>query len=157
MSKVSLHPICIKNQDENNNILGLDTSELRFGSVQNLYLELETLPLTELFRSHLHVSLCLYHVSFRLNFLNKFSALLAKQSVAKMLTLLYLHPDRFIFVVREVISIQQNVTLFYCSTSGKLYAKYEIGESLTLVYAEIDISTNYNLGLGVFLLFCTGK
>ena len=51
MSKVSLHPICIKNQDENNNILGLDTSELRFGSVQNLYLELETLPLTELFRS----------------------------------------------------------------------------------------------------------
>ena len=29
-----------------------DTSELRFGSVQNLYLELETLPLTELFRSH---------------------------------------------------------------------------------------------------------
>ena len=52
MSKVSLHPICIKNQDENNNILGLDTSELRFGSVQNLYLELETLPLTELFRSH---------------------------------------------------------------------------------------------------------
>ena len=55
MSKVSLHPICIKNQDENNNILGLDTSELRFGSVQNLYLELETLPLTELFRSHIHV------------------------------------------------------------------------------------------------------
>ena len=31
----------------------MDTSELRFGSVQNLYLELETLPLTELFRSHL--------------------------------------------------------------------------------------------------------
>ena len=30
----------------------MDTSELRFGSVQNLYLELETLPLTELFRSH---------------------------------------------------------------------------------------------------------
>ena len=29
-----------------------DTSKLRFGSVQNLYLELETLPLTELFRSH---------------------------------------------------------------------------------------------------------
>ena len=60
MSKVSLHPICIKNQDENNNILGLDTSELRFGSVQNLYLELETLPLTELFRSHhsTMVSIC---------------------------------------------------------------------------------------------------
>ena len=74
-----------------------------------------------------------------------------------MLILLYLHPDRFIFVVREVISIQQNVTLFYCSTSGKLYAKYEIGESLTLVYAEIEITTNYNLGLGVFLLFFTGK
>ena len=31
----------------------MDTSKLRFGSVQNLYLELETLPLTELFRSHL--------------------------------------------------------------------------------------------------------
>ena len=29
-----------------------DTSELRFGSVQNLYLELETRPLTEPFRSH---------------------------------------------------------------------------------------------------------
>ena len=52
MSKVSLHPICIKNQYENNNILGLDTSELRFGSVQNLYLELETRPLTEPFRMH---------------------------------------------------------------------------------------------------------
>ena len=74
-----------------------------------------------------------------------------------MLILLYLHPDRFIFVVREVTSRQQNVTLFYCSTSGKLYAKYEIGESLTLVYAEIEISNNYNLGLGVFLLFFTGK
>ena len=45
-------PYLHKYQDENNNILGLDTSELRFGSVQNLYLELETLPLTELFRSH---------------------------------------------------------------------------------------------------------
>ena len=33
-----------------------DTSELRFGSVQNLYLELETLPLTELFRSHVLIS-----------------------------------------------------------------------------------------------------
>ena len=44
--------ICIKNQYENNNILGSDTSELRFGSVQNLYLELETRPLTEPFRSH---------------------------------------------------------------------------------------------------------
>ena len=31
----------------------MDTSELRFGSVQNLYLELETLPLTEPFRMHL--------------------------------------------------------------------------------------------------------
>ena len=53
MSKVSLHPFCIKNQYENNNILGSDTSELRFGSVQNLYLELETRPLTEPFRMHL--------------------------------------------------------------------------------------------------------
>ena len=104
----------------------------------------------------LHVSLCLYHVSFRLNFLNKFPTLLAKQSVAKMLILLYLHPDRYIFVVRKVISIQQNechfVLLLY-----KWKAKYEIGESLTLVHAEIEISTNYNLGLGVFLLFFTGK
>ena len=33
----------------------MDTSELRFGSVQNLYLELETLPLTELFRSHIEI------------------------------------------------------------------------------------------------------
>ena len=47
-----LHPICIKNQYENNNILGSDTSELRFGSVQNLYLELETRPLTEPFRMY---------------------------------------------------------------------------------------------------------
>ena len=31
----------------------MDTSELRFGSVQNLFLELETLPLTEPFRMHL--------------------------------------------------------------------------------------------------------
>ena len=30
----------------------MDTSELRFGSVQNLFLELETLPLTEPFRMH---------------------------------------------------------------------------------------------------------
>ena len=44
--------ICIKNQYENNNILGSDTSELRFGSVQNLILELETRPLTEPFRIH---------------------------------------------------------------------------------------------------------
>ena len=36
------HPIYIKNQHENNNILGLDTSELRFGNVQKLVLELET-------------------------------------------------------------------------------------------------------------------
>ena len=30
-----------------------DTSELRFGSVQNLVLELETRPRTEQFRSHI--------------------------------------------------------------------------------------------------------
>ena len=35
----------------------MDTSELRFGSVQNLFLELETLPLTEPFRSHISYSL----------------------------------------------------------------------------------------------------
>ena len=60
------HPICIKNQYENNNILGLDnsklkfggvqtrvdTSELRFGGVQQLVLELETRPRTEQFKSH---------------------------------------------------------------------------------------------------------
>ena len=39
---------CIKNLDENNNILGLDTYELRFGGV----LELETRPRTEAFRIH---------------------------------------------------------------------------------------------------------
>ena len=32
---LSLHPICMKYQDENNNILRVDTSELRFGGVQN--------------------------------------------------------------------------------------------------------------------------
>ena len=36
------HPICIKNQYENNNILWLNTSELRFGGVQKLVVELET-------------------------------------------------------------------------------------------------------------------
>ena len=30
--------MCLKNQYENNNILGSDTSELKFGSVQNLVL-----------------------------------------------------------------------------------------------------------------------
>ena len=59
------HPICIKNQYENNNILGLDTSELRFGGVQmkvdtsklrfggaqKLVLELETRPRAEQFKS----------------------------------------------------------------------------------------------------------
>ena len=33
-------------------IVSLDTSELRFRSVQNLFLELETRPLTEAFRMH---------------------------------------------------------------------------------------------------------
>ena len=42
----------IKNQYENNNILGLDTSELRFGGVQKLVFELETRPRTEQFNSH---------------------------------------------------------------------------------------------------------
>ena len=43
------HPICIKYQDENNNILSVDTSELRFGGVRNsssswkLVLELSSL------------------------------------------------------------------------------------------------------------------
>ena len=60
------HPICIKNQYENNNILGLDTSklrfrgvqmrvvtsELRFRGVQKLVLELETRPRTEQLKSH---------------------------------------------------------------------------------------------------------
>ena len=36
-----------------------DTSELRFGSVQNLYLELETRPLTEPFRIHLKMDFVL--------------------------------------------------------------------------------------------------
>ena len=44
---------CIKNLDENKNILGLDTSELRFGGVQKLVLELETRHLIEAFRIHL--------------------------------------------------------------------------------------------------------
>ena len=48
----AVHPICIKNQYENNNILGVDTSELRFRSVQNLVLELGTCPRTEPFRIH---------------------------------------------------------------------------------------------------------
>ena len=37
----------------------MDTSELRFGSVQNLFLELETLPLTEPFRMHTYLHKCL--------------------------------------------------------------------------------------------------
>ena len=43
------HPICIKYQDENNNILRVDTSELRFRGVRNsssswkLVLELSSL------------------------------------------------------------------------------------------------------------------
>ena len=49
---LSAYPICIKNQYENNNILGLDTSKLRFGGVQKLVLELETRPRTEQFKSH---------------------------------------------------------------------------------------------------------
>ena len=61
------HRICIKNQYKNNNILGLDTSELRFGGVQmrvdtsefrfggvqKLVLKLETR--TEQFKSYLIV------------------------------------------------------------------------------------------------------
>ena len=53
----AVHPICIKNQYENNNILGVDASELRFGSVQNLVLQLETRPRTEPFRIHPHTQL----------------------------------------------------------------------------------------------------
>ena len=37
------HPICIKNQCENNNILGVDTSELRLGGDQKLVLKLSSL------------------------------------------------------------------------------------------------------------------
>ena len=69
------HPICIKNQYENNNILGLDTSELRvrgvqtrvdtselrFGGVQKIILELETRPRTEQFKSHCEISLTAVH------------------------------------------------------------------------------------------------
>ena len=46
---LSHQPICIEYQDENNNILGMDTSELRFGIVRNsssswkLVLELSSL------------------------------------------------------------------------------------------------------------------
>ena len=46
-----LNHIFIKNLDENNNILWLGTSELRFGGVQKLVLELETRPRTEQFKS----------------------------------------------------------------------------------------------------------
>ena len=47
------HPICIKYQDENNNILGMDTPKLRFRGVQNsssswkLVFELSSLNHTE--------------------------------------------------------------------------------------------------------------
>ena len=48
-------PICIKYQDENNNILGVDTSELRFGGVRNLSLSWKlVLELSSL--NHTHVS-----------------------------------------------------------------------------------------------------
>ena len=77
------HPICIKNQYENNNILGLDTSELRvrgvqtrvniselrFGGVQKLILKLETRPRTEQFKSHCETSLtAVYHTVAGKNF-----------------------------------------------------------------------------------------
>ena len=39
---LSCQPICTKYQNENNNILGLNTSELRFRGVQKPVLELET-------------------------------------------------------------------------------------------------------------------
>ena len=38
--------ICIKYQDENINILGMDTSGLTIGGVQKFVLELETSPRT---------------------------------------------------------------------------------------------------------------
>ena len=50
---------CIKNLDENNYVLGLDTSELRFRGVQKLVLELETRPRTEAFIIHVS-SLCTF-------------------------------------------------------------------------------------------------
>ena len=46
---LSHQPIYIKYQDENNNILGVDTFELR---CPKLVLELETRPRTEQFKSH---------------------------------------------------------------------------------------------------------
>ena len=51
-------PICIKYQDENNNILGVDTSELTIEGVQNLVLKLKTHPQTEVFRSHTPLHVC---------------------------------------------------------------------------------------------------
>ena len=54
------HPICIKYQDENNNILGVDTSELRFGGVRNtssswkLVLELSSLNHTKITHCYDH-------------------------------------------------------------------------------------------------------
>ena len=53
--------IFIKNLDENNNFLGLDTSELRFGGVQKLVLELKTRPRTEQFKSHFDGQLVANH------------------------------------------------------------------------------------------------
>ena len=49
--------ICIKYQGENNNISGVDNSELTIRGVKNLVLlELETRSQTEAFRSHIETS-----------------------------------------------------------------------------------------------------
>ena len=48
----AVHPICIKNQYENNNMLGLDTSGIKVWKCPEPRLELETRPLTEAFRIH---------------------------------------------------------------------------------------------------------
>ena len=69
-SRSSFH-IFIKNLDENNNILGLDTSELRFRGVQKLVLVLETRPRTEQFKSHVVTTLEQENGFFFLSFLKK--------------------------------------------------------------------------------------
>ena len=60
MSEVSLHPICIKNQYENNNIFGFGHFRIKVRKCPDLYLELETRPLTEPFRMHADKHSCFH-------------------------------------------------------------------------------------------------
>ena len=56
--------IWIKFLDENNDIYGVDTSDLTIRCVQNLVIKLETRPLTEVLKSHIGTKNKRYKVTF---------------------------------------------------------------------------------------------